>query len=217
MNERVSLKTADGVTIVGDYYEGGGDKHVLLLHMMPATRASWVAFANQLVADGYSAFAIDLRGHGESTAGPLGALDYRNFTDLDHQQSIADVQVAIEYLRERGMKEISIAGASIGANLAFVYAASHPEVQSVILLSPGLLYRGVNTEIAASQISDRTKIFLLVSSEDEYAAASVKDLYEKIKSQHKKIEILDGAGHGTTMLERRPEYLAVLASWLSRK
>src|SRR3989344_931611 len=104
MNEKVSFLTEDGVTVVGDYYEGGGEKAVLLLHMMPATRASWIAFANKLVAEGWSALAIDLRGHGESVSVPGGALDYKTFSDAEHQASIADVESGIEYLTKRGMK-----------------------------------------------------------------------------------------------------------------
>src|SRR3990167_3235399 len=112
MNEKVSFLTEDGVTVVGDYYEGGGEKAVLLLHMMPSTRASWVSFANQLVADGFSALAIDLPLHCESIVGSLGTLDYNNFSDAEHQASIHDVEVAVDYLKSRGMKEIDIAGAS---------------------------------------------------------------------------------------------------------
>lgn len=217
MNELISLKTSDGVTVIGDYYEGGGEKAVLLLHMMPATRASWIAFANKLVAEGFSALAIDLRGHGESTSGPDGALDYKTFTDAEHQASIHDVESGIEYLMKRGMKEINIAGASIGANLAFAYAAGHPDIRSVILLSSGLDYRGVNSEAAAPKISEPARVYLLASNEDEYSAASVKDLFEKLQIKNKKLEVLEGAGHGTTILERKPEYLDTLTSWLSGK
>jgi len=216
MNERITFKTRDGVTIVGDYYEGGSEKAALLLHMMPATRASWVSFANQLVADGFSALAIDLRGHGESIVGSLGTLDYNNFSDAEHQASIHDVEMAVEYLKGRGMKEIDIAGASIGANLAFFYSASHPEIHSVILLSPGLDYRGINTEAVAEQFTGQTRIYFLASKEDEYSAASTQELHDKVQAR-KQIEIFHDAGHGTTILERKPEYLKILADWFLAK
>src|SRR3989344_5964043 len=135
MNEKVSFLTEDGVTVVGDYYEGGGEKAVLLLHMMPSTRASWVSFANQLVADGFSALAIDLRGHGESIVGSLGALDYNNFSDAEHRARIHDVETAVKLL-------------------------------------------------------------------------------EKVNGE-KQLELFDDAGHGTTILERKPEYLKILSNWLA--
>ncbi|KKW22380.1 MAG: alpha beta hydrolase fold protein [Parcubacteria group bacterium GW2011_GWB1_52_7] len=214
MNEKVSFLTEDGVTVVGDYYEGGGEKAVLLLHMMPSTRASWVSFANQLVADGFSALAIDLRGHGESIVGSLGALDYNNFSDAEHRASIHDVETAVKHLEKRGMKEIDIAGASIGANLAFFYAASHPEIKSLILLSPGLEYRGVSAEAVAGQFGGKAHFFFLASREDEYSAASANELFEKVNGE-KQLELFDDAGHGTTILERKPEYLKILSNWLA--
>ncbi|MBI2054739.1 MAG: alpha/beta fold hydrolase [Candidatus Sungbacteria bacterium] len=215
MNERVGIITEDWVSIIGDYYEGGRDRAVLLLHMMPATRASWTAFANALVADGLSVLAVDLRGHGESTTGPNGTLlDYQNFKDEDHQASIQDVEAASQFLKnEKKMKEISIAGASIGANLALVYAAAHPEIRSLIILSPGLDYRGVLTKDAAVKLHTGQQVFFMASEDDEYSAASTKELFE-VATSDKKMEILHDAGHGTTMLERKPEYLKILADWL---
>lgn len=216
MNEAVAFITEDGVNIKGDYYEGGGDRAVLLLHMMPATRASWIAFANALTAEGLSVLAIDLRGHGESTEGPNGTLlDYKNFKDEDHQASIHDVEAAVEFLRgEKKMKYISIGGASIGANLAILYAHVHPEIRSLLLLSPGIDYRGINTEKAISDFKGTQRLFFIASRDDEYSAASVKELYEKTPGE-KKIEIFDDAGHGTTILERKPEYLKILAQWFA--
>lgn len=215
MNERITFETSDNVTIVGDYYEGGRDKAVLLLHMMPATRASWVAFANALTAAGFSVLAIDLRGHGESTKGPGDTvLDYQEFQDADHQASIADVEGAIAFLKkEKKMKDVAMCGASIGANLALTYAAVHPEIRSVILLSPGLVYRGVDTGSVAELITPDQRVFLLASEDDEYSAASAKELHEKLTSK-KKIELFSDAGHGTTMIERKPEFMPALVEWL---
>lgn len=216
MNELVTFETADGVTIVGDYYEGGRDKAILLLHMMPATRASWVAFANSLTAAGFSVLAIDLRGHGESTKGSGETLlNYQEFQDIDHQASIKDVEAAVEFLAsEKKMKEVSIAGASIGANLALVYASLHREIRSVILLSPGLTYRGVDAGGAAELVDAKQRVFIAASEDDEYSAASSKELHEKLASE-KRVELFTDAGHGTTMIERKPEFMAALVEWLS--
>lgn len=216
MNEQISFKTEDGVTVVGDYYEGGGDRACLLLHMMPATRGSWTAFANALVADGFSALAIDLRGHGESVQKDDSMLDHKNFSDEEHQASIQDVRSAVKYLREtKGMHEVSLAGASIGANLALLYAAENHMTRSIIALSPGLNYKGTEPLSVFDRYSDRQRFFLLASTEDEYSAASTTELFEKL-GREKKIAMFHDAGHGTTILERKPEYLKILADWLSQ-
>jgi alpha-beta hydrolase superfamily lysophospholipase len=216
MNEPIHLTTADGVTIAGDYYEGGSDRAVLLLHMMPATRASWAAFAHVLTEAGFSAFAIDLRGHGESTIGLNGVpLDYKNFLPSDHQASIHDVEAAIQWLvSEKKMKHLAIVGASIGANLAVVSGAKHHEIESMVLLSPGLDYHGVNAGLAVPDLTASQRLFVLASKDDEYAAASSEELFRTAPVAVKKIEIFQDAGHGTTMLERKPEYLQLLAAWL---
>ena len=48
MSEVVNLNTKDGFEIIGDYYEADSDKGVLLLHMMPADRKSWIQFAEKV-------------------------------------------------------------------------------------------------------------------------------------------------------------------------
>src|SRR3989338_5627500 len=94
--ERVSLKTSDNVDIVGDYYASQRWRGILLLHMMPADRQSWSGLAIELSKAGVDVLAIDLRGHGESAGGPEGYLD---FSDDEHQQSILDVEAAVDFLR----------------------------------------------------------------------------------------------------------------------
>ena len=78
---RVVLTTSGAVTIVGNYYKGSADRGALLVHMMPATKESWGAFARVLEKQGYHVLAIDMRGHGESDGGPVG---YKNFSDEEH-------------------------------------------------------------------------------------------------------------------------------------
>ena len=136
--------TKDGLTIVGDYYPGTGKSGVLLLHMMPADRTSWQQLAGQLQENGFHVLAIDLRGHGQSTGGPNG---YQAFSDAQHQQSIFDIESAVEFLRSKGIEKIHMGGASIGANLALQYASQHQEIASAMLLSPGLDYHGIHTDI----------------------------------------------------------------------
>ncbi|MDZ4296063.1 MAG: alpha/beta fold hydrolase, partial [Patescibacteria group bacterium] len=87
MAERVTFSTADGVAIVGDHYAGptGLSPAVVLLHMLPAERASWAGLARALQAEGFQALAIDLRGHGESVhqhlnGSPPAVLDYKKFS-----------------------------------------------------------------------------------------------------------------------------------------
>ena len=60
-------------------------------------------------------------------------------------------------------------GGSIGANMALRLGADVPQIPTVVLLSPGLNYDGVQTEPAMETFGDRP-VFIVASSEDSYAA-----------------------------------------------
>lgn len=218
MAERVSFLTDDGVKIVGDYYAGKpGGPAALLLHMMPATRSSWRKFADHLTAAGFSqVLAIDLRGHGESTERNGETLDYKDFSDREHQASIRDVEAAVNWFITRknvSMPRLILAGASIGANLAIAYAAGHDAIPAVVALSPGLDYRGVTIadKLAAST---RSALFLAASDEDEYSRAAIARAAELRPDAV--VKNLSGAGHGTAMFEREPRLIDETVDWLKR-
>lgn len=213
MAERIELTTSDDVEIVGDYAGKEGSSAVLMLHMMPATRASWKVFADKLNAAGFQTLAIDFRGHGESKGGPDG---YRRFSDESHQASIHDVEAGIQFLKSKKASKVFIAGASIGANLALWYAAEHPEVGGIILLSPGLNYRGVKAEAYIERIKVSQVVYFAASRDDSYSAETIQGLSEKTPGNVKKeLKMFERAGHGTTMFEKEPVFMDELASWLS--
>lgn len=215
MSKVVQVSTKDNVDIAGDFYEyEGAKKGVLLLHMMPATRSSWKAFADTLQTAGFAVLAIDLRGHGESQGGPDG---YKDFSDAEHAASRADVERAADFLREQGVSELHIAGASIGANLALQYASEHQETRSVILLSPGLVYRGVATAPALAALAPDQGVMLAASEDDAYSFESVGTLAQTLSfDEAHQLRTFANAGHGTTMFEHEQEFMDELVMWLGR-
>lgn len=213
MTERITFETEDGATIVGEYQAGVGGRAVLLLHMMPATKESWRPFAAALGARGFATLAIDLRGHGESVTSVSGTLDFKRFTDEQHQDKAKDVATAMRWLASRGFDaaHVAVAGASIGANLAIAWASTHPETPAVLALSPGLVYRGVTTGEEIEAIPAE-KVFLAASAEDKYSFESVRTLAELVPGVMARE--LDDAGHGTTMFERDPAFMGEAVDWL---
>ena len=206
--------TKDGLTIAGDYYEGANTSGVLLLHMMPADRTSWQQFAAKLQGIGFHALAIDLRGHGESSGGPTV---YQQFSDAQHQQSLLDIESAMEFLRAKSVGKIHIGGASIGANLALWYAAEHGEIASVMLLSPGLDYHGIHTDIWIENIKPEQAVLLAASDDDIYSFASVKTLFDRSTDLPKReVKLLSEAGHGTNMFQKNSGFIDELAAWLKK-
>lgn len=214
MTETVRFKTKDNVDIVGDYYYANSFRGVLLLHMMPADKKSWAMFAEKLVSAGFQALAIDLRGHGESQGGPDG---YKKFDDASHQASIHDVQAGAEFLRAHGVTDFSLCGASIGANLSLQYLSEHPEAMSAVLLSPGIDYRGVKTDVCAARLKEPQRVYFVASDEDRYSYESVDALVKNLpRAVVHEAKFYKNAGHGTAIFERQPELVDELVRWISR-
>ena len=214
---KISLQTEDGVSIIGNYW-AGGEQGVLLLHMMPSTKESWDEFAELLHNEGMSVLAIDLRGHGESVKQGSKELNYKEFSDAEHRASIHDVNVAAAFLKEKGVTNVYIAGASIGANLALQYQAEHPEVKKTILLSAGSDYKGLVTEPLAQQLKEDQQSFLVGGSEDKRSSGnSCGDVAQKLASLMKgrrDAKVYKTEAHGTDLFTEDPALMKELITWL---
>jgi len=196
--------TADGQTIAYQYYAGKpGSPGIILLHMLRRTRSDWDGIAKWLQKNGYSVIVPDLRGHGQSTG------NWEQFSPDDFNKMTYDVSAMKSLLENNGadVKKMAIIGASIGANVALNYAANDQDARTVILLSPGLEYRGVKTEGITY-----TKPFLIVASkEDEYGAQSSQQIAARNPSA--KLIIYENAGHGTSMFTNK-ELAPTILKWL---
>ena len=204
----ITLTTQDNVKIAATYYPGG-ERGVILLHMLGRSRGDYAELAQELNSRGFSVIAIDLRGHGQSEG------NWRSFSATEFNAMTLDVRAAKEYLISRGVKpgRIGIVGASIGANIALRYSAEDSDIKTVVLLSPGLNYRGVSTEEAAKHL--RSALFA-ASEEDAYAYSSAEQLYA-LAGEDKAFERLRGAGHGTEMLSSSPELKKKVIAWLEAR
>jgi len=209
--QKVSLTASDGVVLAADWYPAvAPQKYFVLVHMMPATKESWQELAKRAQAKGYGVLAIDLRGHGQSQAGPNG---YRNFSDSQHQESKLDLQAAVDYLKKQGAtaEQVSIIGASIGANLALQYIVEHPEFKAAGLLSPGLNYRGIETLPLAARLQQGQRVWLSAADDDNNGLNSqwVKEIYEAIDGE-KVLKVgvnFKKGGHGTDIFKASPELM----------
>lgn len=198
--------TTDGQTIAYQIYPNkAGSPAVILLHMLRRTRTDWDSIAKWLQKNGYTVIVPDLRGHGQSTG------NWEQFTPEDFNKMAFDVAAMKSVLENQGadVKRLAIIGASIGANIAFNYAASDPDVKTVVLLSPGLEYKGV---LAGS--TRFNKPFMVVASrDDEYGAQSAQEIVNKNPSA--KILMYEDAGHGTNMFVKNNLAPSIL-EWLQK-
>lgn len=218
--ETIHFLTEDRVRIAANYWQGQGEKGVILLHMMPATKESWSALAQRFSDEGCDVLAIDLRGHGESveTREGGGELDYKSFTDEEHQASRLDVEAAARWLADEKdipPDAIVVGGASIGANLALGYMVDHVECLAGFLLSPGLNYRGLDGAELAHRLSSLQRVLVVAAKDDERGTAheEAAEIHEALSSE-KAIKVFDAGGHGTDMLRTHPELADTLTGWL---
>ncbi|MGB6421904.1 MAG: alpha/beta fold hydrolase, partial [Anaerolineales bacterium] len=142
--QNVRVEAADGLVVTGTFHPASNPppwSGVLLLHMVYGDRSQWDELVPLLTSNGYAVVAIDMRGHG-----------------INLEKAEDDIERVWSYMTERGDIDPShsaIIGASIGANMALVAAANQPEVNTVVLLSPGLNYFGVTTSDALEAYGQR--------------------------------------------------------------
>lgn len=222
--ELLHLTTTDAVSIAANYFSVDPQKYpnpkgwVVFLHMMPATKESWNPLAEHLRQKGYSGLAIDLRGHGASNGGPDG---FREFSDAEHQDSVRDVDAAIDLLKGMGAREdrIILIGASIGANLALQHVAHHSELKTCVLFSPGLDYHGVATKPAMESLALDKRVLIIGSRDDDRAVGNADDietLWQSVPSGVDiKKEVVDTGGHGTAILSQHPELIETITTFIT--
>ena len=179
-------------------------KGVLLVHADGRTSADWAGLAQRLAKSQMTAIAPDLRGHGRSVEGTSVA------QDADYLAMVHDLEGSVAWLRANGVTEVSCVGASLGANLCLALAARDPSIVNLVLLSPGLNYKGVKASMDG--YGDRPVLFV-ASADDTYAAKTVAILEPKAQGQHHS-EIYEHAGQGTKMLSAEASLEGTIVSWL---
>lgn len=201
----VEVIATDGTTLAGTFYAPAkpGSPGLVMLHMVERQRGDWDTLARALQAEGYGVLAIDLRGHGGSDGS-------RDWTKM-----VADAAGAYAWLASRpeiDPARIGLVGASIGANLALNFAAGEPAAKTLVLLSPGLNYRGVTTEDAMTAYG-RRPVMLVSSAEDREAAVAVDRLQQLAQGQQSVLSLQE-QGHGTAMLGRENGLEDAILKWL---
>ncbi|MDQ3018417.1 MAG: lysophospholipase [bacterium] len=213
--EKITITTEDGLKLSALLWNKEAFASVLLLHMMPAHKESWVPLADKLAETGFNVLAIDFRGHGESEGG-----DYTMFTPEQHQESYIDVEASVEYLKALfPHTEVSLAGASIGANMAIKYMAAHPEIGKGLALSAGLDYYGVRAIDDVQNLTESQQLLLVGARDDMRKAGSdcgtmAQQLADAAGSASHTV-VYDVGGHGTDMWSAHPELLNTIIKFIA--
>jgi dienelactone hydrolase len=204
----VNIRSADGVILVGTFLPAAqpNSPALLLLHQWQSDRHSYDDFAKRMQSKGFNVLAIDGRGFGESTKTTDGKTVQAERTPEAVQAMLGDVDAAMRFLAEQtnvDKTKIGIVGASYGSSLALIYAADHPNVAAVALLSPGLNYFGnMPTEPAISKYADRPLYIITGQQQDSESFEAEKKLnpVHGGRARYESTTHPDG-GHGTALLK----------------
>ena len=198
----ITIKTVDGLNISGTLYGNESRDGIVMVHQMGKDRESWKPIIHKL-KNKYKILTIDLRGHGKSQG------DITKFTDGDYQKFPNDVQAAAFYLKRIGVKNIAIVGASIGANAALQYAVKDENVSTLVLLSPGIQYHGIDSIKPATRYSNA--MLLVSGNADKYSTSTVNTL--RYAHPNAKLVTYSTSAHGTEIFGRNVGLEDEIYSW----
>lgn len=223
--EAVEFQTSDGWTIVGRYSASKEEDQLtfILLHDGRGRMQNWYHFARKMAARGVGYLAIDMRGHGASIKAPPGKpASWREFIvtkrDNPYEDIREDIAAAAKFLEEKGVppEAVAIGGADLGASVGLKYAALHPEIAMVFVISAGMSYRDIPTVNAVRAYKDRPILFV-VGDDDRKAVAETAILYQFAKQsvgEQNATLIQAPRGHGTRVLYYNKGVMDQILEWI---
>jgi pimeloyl-ACP methyl ester carboxylesterase len=191
----IHFRAADGVRLYGALL-GKGRIGIALAHEYNADLCNWAPYARYLAARGFRVLLFDMRCFGKSAC--------RKSSHVD-----ADVSAAAAELRRRGSTSIVLAGASLGGSATLVAAAAlAPPPAAVVSVSApatgtlagslgGAFALDVNT--AVRRLTAPT-LFIAARGDDPFQSDAER-LYSISNSRAKRVEIVAGTAHGTSLFD----------------
>lgn len=192
-----------------------------MLHGLSSSKEEWKPLMLELEKIQWGYLAYDARGHGESSVKkgadgePVG---YRYFGPPKRgspwERMINDLGAAVYFLtheRSGDPNRIYVAGASLGANVTLNYAALTGKPAGIILLSPGLDYRGVKTGSAIKKVG-KLAVLIVAHPNDHYSFESS----QKLKATNPNVTFWHDVkpGHGVQMFDA--SLLTKIMAWLQK-
>jgi alpha-beta hydrolase superfamily lysophospholipase len=137
MNNSGKLKASDGVELFWRGWQAQVTHGVIvLIHGLADHSARYIELGQLLAHNGWAVYAVDLRGHGQSSDGHQpGRVHVDHFSDYAN-----DVSAMISYAKQRHPGfPVVILGHSMGGLISLTYALNHPDdLDGAVLSSPAL-------------------------------------------------------------------------------
>jgi pimeloyl-ACP methyl ester carboxylesterase len=185
----IVIKAADGGMITTDVY-GSGDHGVVLAHGGRFDRKSWRPQALELAAAGFHVVSIDFRAAVEMREG-------RETPCLYDEECLAkDVLAAVQYLKRRGVRSVSLIGGSLGGGAAAQAAVESPDIDGVVLLA--------HMTIESPERMRGRKFFIVARNDrggnDRPRLDDIRAQYAKATGP-KELLVVEGAAHAQAMFD----------------
>lgn len=208
--------TQDGFTQQGTLYTPNKKNApaLILVHALGGQRSDWEFLALRAAARGYLVLTYDMRGHGDSATRNGKSSPFNRFESEDWNRAVADIGLAKRQILANGAspENLFIVGASIGANMTVQYADADPEIQAVVLLSPGVKYKNLDIENTVKD-NRRLPMLLMAAEGDRYSADSIDKM--KIWSPaYAESRMYSGTSHGIDLLLRSERIFEDIFGWL---
>ena len=191
--EEITLRTADGLTLVGELAMpvGGAPVATLVtLHPLPTHGGFMDSHILRKAANRLPALAniAVLRFNTRGTESPRGRSEGTFGEGVTEQH---DVEAAMRFVAERGLPNPWLVGWSFGTELALKYGVDKA-VRGAILLSPPL-HRATDEDLARWVTSDKTLVALVPEHDDYLQPDAARERFALIP--HIEIIGVDGAKH----------------------
>jgi pimeloyl-ACP methyl ester carboxylesterase len=199
---QVSVEAEDGLILYGDLFlVDAARPTILLLHEMYTDRTSWNGVWPGLLAGGYNALVVDVRGHGAT----LGVVDW--------DQAVIDVQTWIDWMRANNLPRVITMGSSMGSSLAIVGCGNDSGCLGVVAISPGWnyyeisVYQSFNTSLASRPA------LLVLARDDPWPMRGVPRMRE-VATNEITVQEYPGNAHGMMLFDSEPDLLPTIVQWL---
>ncbi len=221
-HQTISITTRDSSIIEASLYlpvDTTREKFplVVLLHMLGHNRGSYNDFVPQLLDQNWAVLNVDLRGHGKSVMVRKKIRTAKSLSAADFMMMPGDLMLLLEHVGTEiprlDTTQIAVIGASIGSSVGTRYAARSPNVNALVLLSPGLRYQGLTTDGPLADYYKRP-VLILVGNQDDYSYASAVKL-EKVAHGPAKFIEFDSGKHGTDLFEGNLGADTLIVNWLA--
>ncbi len=235
--EEVSIPLADQLVLYGRLYDPSltepgeneipdseeyqGTKYplVILLHGLNRDHLTWSDLPATLTRAGYAVFALDLRGHGKSTITTWKRrVSWRLLQPEQWKNLHRDITQVIQYFKkgedypEVDGSQVAVIGEKLGANVATFVGKSNAEVKALVLLSPGVEFKGIDASRGLLEYGNPT---LILSNQDfKESHSQAQHLYNWITGP-KTLQVYEKIGEGAEMLTNQPGVGLQIEAWLS--